>query len=86
MKNMKITSLTNIGPGLKKLLAEIDITTTEEFLAAEPRELYDRLEAMHPNLHLAVLASFVGAHTKTPWYFIYSHVKKEFNQDKQKKL
>jgi hypothetical protein len=82
---MKVSQLVNIGPGLEKLLAQINIKTAEEFLAADPRILYGKLEKTHPNLHLAVLASFVGAHTKTPWYFIYHQVKKDFTRSREQK-
>lgn len=75
---MKLTTLTNIGPGLEKLLAEIGISKAEEFLNHDPEDLYRQLESKHPNLHLAVLASFIGAHTKTPWYFIYREVKAKY--------
>jgi DNA transformation protein len=81
MNDMKVTKLINIGPGLERLLAELDIHTAEEFLAQDPEELYTRLEKNHPNLHLAVLASFIGAQTKTPWYFIYHGVKKRFRSE-----
>jgi hypothetical protein len=72
---MRVTSLVNIGKGLEKLLAEVDVVTAEEFLKEDPEQLYDKLEKKHPNLHLAVLASFIGAHSGTPWYFIYHEVK-----------
>lgn len=75
---MKVTKLTNIGPGLERLLAEVNIVTAEKFLKEEPEELYLRIEKKHPNLHLAVLSSFIGAHSGTPWFFIYKQVKKDF--------
>jgi hypothetical protein len=73
---MKVTSLVNIGKGLEKLLTEIDIKSAEDFLKEDPEDLYYQLEKKHPNLHLAVLASFIGAHSNTPWYIIYEDVKK----------
>lgn len=79
---MKVTKLTNIGPGLERLLREIDITTAEEFLDRDPEELYTKLEESRPGLHLAVLASFIGAHTDTPWYFIYHKTKKDYLRNK----
>jgi hypothetical protein len=36
------------------------------------------LEKSEPNLHLAVLACFVGAHTGTSWHYIYKEVKADF--------
>jgi hypothetical protein len=74
---VQVTKLVNIGKGLEKLLAEINVTTAEEFLKRSPVELYCELEKSHPGLHLAVLASFTGAHTGTPWYFIYHQLKNE---------
>lgn len=75
---MKVTKLTNIGPGLERLLFELDIQTAEDFLTRDPEQLYLELEKHHPGLHLAVLASFIGAHTGTPWYVIYESVKKDW--------
>jgi DNA transformation protein len=81
MIKMKVTKLTNIGSGLEKMLGEINIKTAEEFLAEDPYDLYEKLEKDRPGLHLAVLASFVGAHTNTPWYFVYHQIKKEYRDN-----
>jgi len=79
---VQVTKLVNIGKGLEKLLAEINITTAEEFLLKSPVDLYCDLEKKHPGLHLAVLASFTGAHTGTPWYFIYHEHKNDHRGSK----
>jgi nucleotidyltransferase/DNA polymerase involved in DNA repair len=74
---MRVTSLLNIGASTEKKLAEVGIYTAEEFLKEDPEDLYNKLEKKHPNLHLTVLASFIGAHSDIPWYFIYHEVKKK---------
>lgn len=80
---MKVTKLTNIGPGLESLLASINIYTAEQFLAQDPYLLYEKLEKDRPGLHLAVLASFVGAHTETSWHVIYHEIKKEYRSSEE---
>ncbi len=75
---MKVTSLPNIGPGLERMLATINIKTAEELLASDPLDLYIKLEQKQPGLHLAVLASFVGAQNNVPWHLIYQNVKKDY--------
>lgn len=79
---MDIKKLRNIGVGMEKLLSEINIKTKEEFLEKDPHELYDKLKRKHPSLHLAVLASFIGAHSDTPWYMIYGELKEEYTNEK----
>lgn len=83
---MKTSSLTNIGKSLSGLLAEIGIDTAEEFLKHDPEELYLKLEKTRPGLHLAVLASFYGAQSNTPWYFIYPTIKRDFLKKKKSSL
>jgi hypothetical protein len=79
---MRSSKLVNIGAKLEKLLQEVDIASAESFLAEDPYELYKKLAKIHLGLHLAVLASFVGAHTGTPWYYIYHQLKKEHSSKK----
>jgi hypothetical protein len=75
---MKLTSLTNIGTSMEARLNGLRIFSAEEFLARDPEKLYLLLEKREPNLHLAVLACFVGAHTGTSWHYIYKEIKADF--------
>jgi hypothetical protein len=75
---MNLTSLVNIGKSMETRLNGLGIHTAEEFLARDPEDLYFLLEKSEPNLHLAVLACFVGAHTGTSWHYIYKEVKADF--------
>ena len=63
-----LQALSNIGPTLEGKLHLIDVDTVEDFMKADPEELYRRLQsALGYRVDRCVLYCFKGAKLDLPW-------------------
>jgi len=66
MKN-KIRDLQGLGPKSEAMLAQIGVLTIDDFMAADPFELYHRLQTSNISAGLNFLYAMIGAQQNCHW-------------------
>lgn len=74
---MKIRSLQNLGPKSETMLAQIGVTSVEQFLASDVFELYQSLSKTEQQLSLNMLYAMIGAQENLPWQEVAQQRKTE---------
>lgn len=64
---MSIDELKGLGPKSKAMLAEVGITSVEQFMQSDPYELYARLKKTVPGTSLNMLYGILGAQEGIDW-------------------
>jgi len=72
-----IRDLMGLGPKSEAQLADVGIFTIEQFLAADPFDLYAQLKARHTSTSLNFLYAMIGAQENIPWQTIAQKRKTE---------
>lgn len=62
-----IRELPGLGPKSEKMLAAVGVTLIEQFLAADPYEIYARLKASEQMSGLNFLYAIIGAQQGVHW-------------------
>ena len=63
----RIRDLPGLGPQSEKMLQRIQIETPEQFLAADPFELFARLKKQDASISLNLLYAMLGAQENCHW-------------------
>lgn len=64
---MTIEKLKGLGPKSQSMLEAIGIVTDEDFLRADPFDLYQRLKAQGASVSLNLLYAMIGAQEDRHW-------------------
>jgi len=72
-----IRDLMGLGPKSEAQLADVGIFTVEQFLAADPFDLYAQLKSKQANSSLNLLYAMIGAQENIPWQTIAKKRKTE---------
>jgi len=64
---MKLRDLKGFGPKSEEILAEVDITSVDEFMAADPYALYAELKIKVKGTGLNSIYAIIGAQEGLHW-------------------
>ena len=76
-ENLKLADLPGLGPKSAEYLSFISIKSTEQFMQADPFELYARLKQHTPGISLNMLYAMIGAQENIHWQLIARSRKEE---------
>lgn len=64
---MKLSDLKGFGKKTEEILPKVGISTVEEFMAADPFEVYKQLKESVPGISLNALYAMIGAQEGVDW-------------------
>lgn len=67
---MSLQNLAGLGPKSVLLLNAVGINTVDDFMQADPFELYARMKAGEQSVSLNMLYAMLGAQQDKPWQLI----------------
>ncbi|MBM5570173.1 MULTISPECIES: TfoX/Sxy family DNA transformation protein [Deefgea] len=73
----QLQHLKGLGPKSQAMLAKVGIVSVEQFMAADPFQIYAQLHATIPNLSLNMLYAMLGAQENIHWQVIKAERKTE---------
>ena len=74
---MKLRDLKGFGPKSEEILAKVDINSVEEFMKADPYELYKRLKEEVKGTGLNSIYAIIGAREDMHWQAVAKERKTE---------
>ncbi|TVZ41799.1 DNA transformation protein [Alteromonadaceae bacterium 2753L.S.0a.02] len=75
MKQKRLSDLKGLGERSEEVLAMVGIHTVEEFLAADPFEIYKDLKATVPGTSINALYAMIGAQEDRHWQAVKNELK-----------
>lgn len=67
IKTIRLRDLKGFGPKSEEILAEVDISSVEEFMAIDPYDLYKKLKQKVKGTGLNSIYAIIGAQEDLHW-------------------